>query len=94
MLDRGRGVERDSELAAHHIMRSLALGNPFTFQQISKGAQGWTVEFRRALQRKLREAGVYDGRIDGTIRGPTVKAIETYVAQNRQSAQSASGQPW
>lgn len=95
MLDRGRGVERNSEQAADHVLKALALGNPFTYQQITKGAQGWSVEFRRALQRKLRDAGVFEGRIDGTIKGASLKAVEAYVAQNRrQEGRPQSGQPW
>ena len=85
LLDKGRGVgRRDPEQAADLMMRALELGNAFSYQQMAKNSQAWTPEFRRALQRRLRDAGVYSGRIDGVIRGPTIEAIDAHMNRSKR----------
>ena len=42
MLDRGKGVERDPEQAADHVLRALDLGNPFTYHADNSTPQGRT----------------------------------------------------
>jgi TPR repeat protein len=94
MLDRGKGVERrDPEQAAEFIMRALELRNPFTYQQMTRFSSQWSAEFRRALQRRLRDAGVYSGRIDGMIRGPTIEAIDAYMKRSQAKDEPAILQP-
>jgi uncharacterized protein len=84
MLDSGRGVARkDPEQAAVLIMQALDMHNEFTLQQMTKNSRAWSPEFRRALQRKLRDAGVYSGKIDGELRDTTVTAINAYANRKR-----------
>jgi hypothetical protein len=88
MLDKGRGVDRrDPEQAADLMMRALELGNQFSHQQMTKNSQAWTPEFRRALQRRLRDAGLFTGRIDGVIRGPTIEAIDAYFNRGKRQSE-------
>lgn len=97
MLDRGKGTERDPERAADLVLRALALRNPFSYQQVTKNAHAWSAEFRRALQKRLRDAGVFEGRIDGSIRAPTIKAIDAYINQRQDARPPTYGttaQPW
>ncbi len=83
MYDSGRGVERDPEQAADLILRALELRNQFSYQQMTTNSNHWSREFRRALQRKLKEAGVYSGRIDGAFRETTFAAINAYINRSR-----------
>jgi lysozyme family protein len=36
-----------------------------------------------ALQRKLRDAGVYSGRVDGNFRDTTFAAVNAYINRSR-----------
>jgi TPR repeat protein len=84
VLDGGRGVPRkDPEQAASLIMRSLAMGNEFSLQQMTRNPRAWSVEFRRALQRHLRDAGVYNGKVDGELRPEYTEAINAYFKRER-----------
>ncbi|HZT49503.1 MAG TPA: PDZ domain-containing protein [Hyphomicrobiaceae bacterium] len=84
VLDGGRGVPRkDPEQAATLIMRALEMGNEFSLQQMTRNPRAWSVEFRRALQRHLHEAGVYNGKVDGELRPEYTEAINTYFKRER-----------
>jgi TPR repeat protein len=84
MLDSGQGVARkDPEEAAELVLRALEMRNEFSYRQMTQNWRAWTVEFRRALQRRLHNAGVYAGRIDGELRETTITAIDTYINRNR-----------
>jgi len=48
---------------------------------------------QRALQRRLRDAGVFDGRIDGSIRASTMAAIDAYMKRS-QPPDGRLEQPW
>ena len=94
MLDRGRGVERrDPEQAAELMLRSLELRNQFSYQIVAKNSNLFSADFRRALQRRLRDAGVFDGRIDGAIRASTMAAIDAYIKRS-QAQEGRLEQPW
>jgi TPR repeat protein len=84
MLDQGRGVERaDPELAAEMMLRAIALGHQLSFAQIAQHPHNWSVQLRKALQRKLRAAGFYSAKIDGEIGGPTIAALSAYRTHRR-----------
>ena len=103
MLDKGKGVDRrDPEQAADLVLRALELGNQFSYQQMTKNSHAWSPEFRRALQRRLRDVGLFDGRIDGSIKASTIAAIDAYIKRNqpregqleRLMLHGTGGQPW
>jgi hypothetical protein len=50
---------------------------------MTQSSQAWSKEFRRALQKRLHEAGVYNGPIDGEFRQSTLIAITSFVNRNR-----------
>jgi len=84
MYESGRGLGRkDPEQAADLILRALELRNQFTYQQMTQHSNNWSRAFRMALQRKLRDAGFYAGRVDGNIRESTIAAINAYVNRTR-----------
>jgi uncharacterized protein len=78
MADAGRGMSRDAELAAGLILQALDQRYEFSYRQI-ESSRGWNRDFRRALQRRLREAGLYVGPLDGEFGETTFSAIDAYV---------------
>lgn len=84
MYDRGKGVQRDVERAAELVLQAIEMGNQFSYQQMTRNSHAWTPEFRRALQKKLRDAGVFTGRIDGTIGASTITALNEYISRNQR----------
>ena len=84
MLDSGRGVaNKDPEKAAELIMQALELRNEFSLKQMTENSRAWSPEFRRALQKRLRDAGVYSGKIDGELRDTSIAAINAYMSRKR-----------
>jgi TPR repeat protein len=84
MLDSGRGVpNKDPEQAADLILQALDMRNQFTYQQMTQNSRAWSPEFRRTLQKKLRDAGVFSGKIDGELRDTTIAAINAYINRKR-----------
>jgi hypothetical protein len=84
MYDSGRGVDRRyPEQAAELMLRALELRNDFSYMQMTQQANNWSRDFRRAMQRKLQEAGFYSGRIDGAFRESTTAAINAYINRSR-----------
>jgi TPR repeat protein len=84
MLQGGRGVARkDPEEAADLMLKALERRNEFSYRQMTQNSKSWSQEFRQALQRKLHDAGVYSGRIDGNIGDPTIAAINAYINRKR-----------
>ena len=84
MLQGGRGVARkDPEEAADLMLKALDRRNEFSYRQMTQNARAWSQEFRQALQRKLRDAGVYSGRINGELGDTTIAAINAYINRKR-----------
>ena len=83
MLQGGRGVRKDPDEAADQMMKALAHHNEFSLKQMTQSSQTWSKEFRRALQKRLHEAGVYSGPIDGEFHQSTLIAINSFVNRNR-----------
>lgn len=48
---------------------------------MTENASAYTKQFRREFQRLMNEAGVYDGRIDGSFGPGTRRAIEALPAK-------------
>ena len=65
------------------MMRSLDRRHEFSLKQMTQNSRAWSKEFRQALQRKLRDAGVYSGPTDGEFKDTTIAAINGYVNRAR-----------
>jgi TPR repeat protein len=65
----GLGATKDSEAAAQWAIASVKGGYDYARTQLIAEAGKWSADFRRALQRKLKEAGHYSGDIDGRMGG-------------------------
>ena len=84
MLDSGQGVPRkDPEEAADLMMKSLDRRHEFSHKQMTQNSRAWSKEFRQALQRKLRDVGLYSGPTDGEFKDTTIAAIDGYFTRAR-----------
>lgn len=85
MLQNGRGVDRaNPDEAADFMMKALDRRNEFSRQQmIQYHSRGWSREFRKAMQERLRDAGFYAGRVDGNFRETSIAAINSYFNRSR-----------
>jgi hypothetical protein len=69
--DSGQGLPFDPAQAAAWIYAALRLGHTYSITQMSGPAAGWTNDFRIELQRLLKQAGSYNGPLNGAF-GPEV----------------------
>jgi uncharacterized protein len=69
--DTGQGLPRNPAQAADWIYAALRLGHEYSVKQMSGPAAGWTRDFRIELQRLLKQAGAYNGPLNGVF-GPEV----------------------
>ena len=74
--DEGKGVSKDRRVAAAWVYKALRRGDDFAVKQMTTNANTWSWEFRRELQRLMKESGVYSGAIDGQFGPGTKRAIE------------------
>lgn len=70
------GAARDTEEAARLALASVKGGYEYARTQLINEAEKWSIDFRRVLQRKLKEAGFYDGDIDGRMGGRVKDALD------------------
>ncbi len=76
--DRGRGVGEDRQVAADWIFKAIKAGSAFSVKQMTDNAGAYSVGLRRNLQQKLKDAGVYEGPINGRATSAFKNAVETF----------------
>lgn len=80
MYDKGQGVERDAEKAARlffdRIKRAWSFDDDDVKKYFTDRTAGWSVATKRAFQQQLKDAGVYQGGIDGVFGGGTRAAVK------------------
>jgi uncharacterized caspase-like protein len=69
LLDEGRGVQSNPEMAADLLLRGAAEDNGTIVQQLTENTKEWSPQTIRAVQSRLKAAGVYVSAIDG-LPGP------------------------
>jgi len=69
----GNGVSKDPSAAADWVFKAIKAHDAFAVKEMTTNVDAWSEEFRRGLQRRMKEFGVYDGEIDGSF-GPSTKA--------------------
>ncbi len=69
LLDEGRGVPRNPEMAADMLLRGAAEDNGLIVEQLTQNTREWSPQTIRAVQSRLKAAGVYASAIDG-LPGP------------------------
>jgi TPR repeat protein/peptidoglycan hydrolase-like protein with peptidoglycan-binding domain len=71
--DQGLGVAVDGKAAARWMFKLLSAGDAEAHNEMMSNGAAWSVEFRRELQKHLKDAGLYAGAIDGLF-GPGVRS--------------------
>ena len=64
-------------LAAQYMFRAIRTGNRTALDEMLRFSHGRTPQFRRELQKLLRQEGLYRGRIDGSFGPSTLQAVRT-----------------
>jgi hypothetical protein len=74
----GYGIARDPTTASQWMFKALQGGDEFAYRQMTTNSAAWGKDFRSELQRRLKEAGIYDGPSDGDF-GPSMqRALATF----------------
>lgn len=69
LLDEGRGVSRNPDLAANMLLRVSVEDNGSAITQLTARPSQWSRDTLSAIQSRLKAAGYYDSTIDG-LPGP------------------------
>lgn len=86
----GEGVSKNPRKAAQYLLKAYTAGHESSRKALFRESKKWGRNTRRAVQEELRDAGVYDGSIDGQLGPGTRRAIEAYKAKkNAQASLSA-----
>jgi hypothetical protein len=78
----GWGVGLDPEQAAAWMFQALQKGHAPTVESLTTNRDTFSISFRRALQRRLKEAGVFDGPIDGIMGPATMSAVKELASRS------------
>jgi TPR repeat protein len=81
MYDNGAGVARDQRKAAELILAAIKMQHALS--QGEGRFVSWSEEFRKELQHLLKEAGTYNGPIDGEANEALERAVEVFAARSR-----------
>jgi TPR repeat protein len=79
----GLGIGRNGTMAAKYFLKALKRGNANAKATFGRHLPKLTRATKLAVQRQLREAGVYNGAVDGSIGAGTKRALEAYVRLGR-----------
>ncbi len=75
----GRGTERNPQEAARFMFLSLRARSETAKEQMLENASQWPPDMRRALQERLKQAGLYASSIDGSFGPATRQAIQKLI---------------
>lgn len=86
----GAGVKEDASKGADWMFKALKAHNAYAAREMTTNAEAWSKSFQRELQRRMRDAGVYDGKVDGDFGPSTKAAIEELAKAPVSGAASAN----
>lgn len=75
LYDEGRGVARNPERAATHLLAALEAGDDGAERDALQRASSWSYATRRAIQRQLSARGLYRGEAHGVFNSSTKNAL-------------------
>jgi TPR repeat protein len=75
LYDGGHGVEADRKAAADWMEQALRSGSEWARTEMSDNWKNWSLDFRKALQQRLKDQDVYSGSVDGSFGRGTTAAI-------------------
>ncbi len=81
MHELGRGVKRNGRAAAPWVMKALKARHQFSVKEMTSNANGWSLGFRKELQRLMSQEGYYTGAIDGKFGNGTYDAVRAVAGQ-------------
>lgn len=81
MFELGKGVRKDQAEAARWVMKALKARHAFAVKEMTTNANGWSITFRRQLQREMANEGYYNGAIDGKFGNGTYNAVRAVAGQ-------------
>jgi hypothetical protein len=68
-------ARKEPKIAAQHIFTAIRGGDTLSLEQMNTNANAWSKDFRHELQRLMKQAGFYDGPIDGDFGPGTKRAL-------------------
>jgi hypothetical protein len=77
----GKGVKRNDKEAAKWVFKALEGRHQFAVREMTTNSAGWSKPFRRELQRLMKNAGYYNGPLDGNFGSGTYNAIRAVAGQ-------------
>ena len=81
LMDEGRGIRRDPAGAARLLLEAYKSGHKGARTDLLVKPKSWSVDTRRAVQRALKQAGVYRGPANGNFGPSTTRALQTYAGR-------------
>ncbi|MFN3869296.1 MAG: caspase family protein, partial [Hyphomicrobiaceae bacterium] len=75
LYDEGRGVARNPERAATHLLAALEAGDEGAARDALQRTNAWSYATRRAIQRQLTSRGLYRGEAHGVFNHSTKTAL-------------------
>lgn len=88
----GQGVPKNEALAADYFFQALMDADEFALKQMKTNASGWSTNFRKQIQKKLAEQGLYDGRIDGSIGPQSRNSLDRLFARQKAARAAAAAE--
>ena len=85
----GQGVAKDEKRAASYMIDAIKAGDSHALEASKTNPGGWPKSYRREVQTLLKQEGVYDGKIDGSI-GPQSRRSFDQLAEKGFAARKAA----
>ncbi len=93
MYGTGADLKQDSEKAAFHFFEAIRHGDTWALEQMTSKPQTWSLALRRNLQRRMRDAGIYQGKIDGKFGPGTTRSIRALAGASDVAVGASSAAP-
>lgn len=77
----GKGVKKNDKKAAMWVFKALQGKHQFAVKEMTTNSAGWSLTFRRELQRLMANAGYYNGPLDGKFGSGTYNAVRSVAGQ-------------
>lgn len=75
--DNGLGQpQRNPDLAGELMYQAIAAGHEQSYTELQQSASKSSIEFRAAIQKRLRDGGFYTGEANGDFNQPTLAALK------------------
>ncbi len=90
------GLQKDPKLAADWLFKGIEAGDEYAPVRLTEQPDLYSRQLRREFQRRLQEAGHYNGDLDGSFGAETksaVKALQAASAKKRQMANQTVATP-